>query len=172
MALQLQTRGDGVAIPESNKVVISTSVDVLDDSGTNIGFLQQISRTDARAMTPIRHLSEQDAGRMIEQSPAPELNTINVTGYALYNRGGAKDSLLNRITGRIADTPVGGDAFRSLNSQFLPFQLTEKWIHPANSALVGETKYGDCYLTNYTRPVAIATVNIVETANIQATWVE
>lgn len=170
MALQLQTRGDGVAIPENNKVVISTSVDVLDDGGVNIGFLQQISRTDARPMSPIRHLSSMDAGRMIEQSPGPELNTLNVTGYALYNTSPDNESLLNRITGR--STGARGNTFRSLNSQFEAFQMVERWTHPGNAASIGETLYGDCFLTNYTRPVSIATVNIVETANIQATWVE
>lgn len=170
MALQLQTRGDGVGLPESNKVVISTSVDIFDDGGVNIGFLQQISRTDARPATPIRHLAAGDAGRMIEQSPGPELNTLNVTGYALYNVSPARESLLNRITGRTTDT--AGNLFRSLNSQFLPFQLEERWTHPGNTSQRGKTLYGDCYLTNYTRPVSIATVNIVETANIQATWVE
>lgn len=166
----LQARGDGVLIPETNRAVISTSVDVLDDLGRNIGFLQQISRTDARAMTPIRHLDSIDAGKMIEQSPGVELNTLNITGYALYNLDTTRSSLLNRITSR--EGPRQGNLFKSLNSQFLPFQLIERWTQPSNTTLVGETLYGDCYLTNYTRPVSIATVNIVETANVQATWVE
>lgn len=167
--MPIQTRGDAVSIPDANRVVISTSVDVLDSEGTNIGFLQQISRTDARTMNPIRHLDSVDAGRMLEQSPAPELNTLNITGYAVYNTGQDRESLLNRVTGRAA--AGGGQRFRSLNSQFLPFQLIEAWTHPATGAR-GETQYGDCYLTNYTRPVSIATVMIVETANVQATWVE
>lgn len=172
MTLQLQQNGDGVSLPEENKVVISTSVDVLDDNGNNIGFLQQISRTDARPMTPIRHLAAGDAGRMVEQSPGVELNTLNVTGYALYNTGASRASLLNRITGQEFQSGGIEAPFRSLNSQFIPFHMTEQWTHPGNTALLGETIYGDCYLTNYTRPVSIATVNIVETANIQATWVE
>jgi hypothetical protein len=138
---------------------------VLDDNGFNIGFLQQLSRTDARPTTPIRHLDSSDAGRMIEQSPFVESNTLNVTGLALYNTGIDRRSLLNRIAG------VGAAKFRSLNSQHEPFEITERWTHPGTQA-VGSTLYGDCYLTNYTRPVNIGTVNITETANITATWVE
>lgn len=164
--MPLQTRGDAVGLPDTNRVVISTTVDVLDGDGNNIGFLQQISRTDARPTTPVRHLDSIDGGRMIEQSPAPESNTLNVTGYALYNTGQDRESLLNRIAGQAA-----GARYRSLNSQFIPFQMVEQWTHPGTSGR-GETLYGDCMLTNYSRPVNIATVQIVETANVTATWVE
>lgn len=163
--MPLQTRGDAVAIPESNQVVISSSVDILDDDGFNIGFLQQINRTDNRPTQPIRHLDAVDGGRVIEQAPGPETNTLNATGFAIYNTGVDRRSLLNRITG------VGGARFRSLNSQQLPFELTERWIHPATN-LAGETLYGDCWLTNYSRPVNIGTIAIAETANITASWVE
>lgn len=146
-------------------MVISSSVDVLDEDGFNIGFMQQISRTDNRPTTLVRHLDAIDAGRVIEQAPGPETNTLNVVGFALYNTGVDRRSLLNRIVGQ------GGAKFRSLNSQQLPFELTERWIHPA-TRLTGETLYGDCWLTNYTRPVNIGTVAIAETANITATWVE
>lgn len=163
--MAIQTRGDGVSIPESNQVVISTTVDVLDDQGFNIGFIQQISRTDARPTTPIRHLDSSDAGKILEQSPGVETNQLNVTGLALYNLGTDRRSLLNRMVGS------GSSKFRSLNSQQLPFELSERWTHPA-TRLAGETLYGDCMLTNYTRPVNIGTVTITETANITATWIE
>lgn len=146
-------------------MVISTSVDVLDDDGFNMGFVQQISRTDARPTTPIRHLDSVDAGRIIEQSPGTETNTLNVTGFALYNTGVDNRSLLNRIAGGAAS------AFTCLNSQRIPFEMTERWTHPSTSR-GGETLYGDCMLTNYTRPVNIGTVTIAETCNITASWVE
>lgn len=162
--MPLQTRGDGVSIPEDNQVVISTSVDVLDEEGFNIGFLQQINRTDARTTEPIRHLDSIDAGRIIERAPAPENVSINLTGFALYNLAADKRSLLNRIQ-------AGAQAFRSLNSQQLPFEMTERWTHPATGA-IGETLYGECLLSNYSRPVNIGTVTIAETATADIGWVE
>lgn len=161
----LQTRGDGVSIPEKNMVVISTSVDVLDDLGNNIGFLQQISRTDRRDTTMVRHLDSTDAGRMLEQAPGVETNELNVTGLALYSISSDKRSLLNRMAGS------GSAKFKSLNSQQLPFEVTERWTHPATGR-VGETLYGDCVILNYSRPVNIGTATITETCNIRATWVE
>lgn len=162
--MPLQTRGDGVSIPEQNQVIISTSIDVLDEDGFNIGFLSQITRTDARPTEAIRHLDSIDAGRIIERSPSPENVTLALTGFALYNNGADKRSMLNRLA-------PGGSAFRSLNSQQLPFEITERWTHPTTGS-VGETLYGDCLLTNYSRPVNIGTVTIAETASADATWVE
>lgn len=146
-------------------MVISTTVDVLDDEGFNIGFLQSISRTDARPTESVRHLDASDAGRILEQAPGVETNTLNLTGFALYNSGVDRRSLLNRVVG------ANSAPFRSLNSQQLPFEITEQWTHPASNAR-GQTLYGDCMLTNYTRPVNIGTVTITETANATATWVE
>lgn len=163
--MAIQTRGDGVSIPESNQVVISTTVDVLDDEGFNIGFLQNINRTDDRPTDAIRHLDASDAGRMLEQAPGVENNTLTLTGFALYNTGVNRRSLLNRIIG------ASSSPFRSLNSQQIPFEITEQWTHPASNAR-GQTLYGDCMLTNYSRPVNIGNITISETANVKCTWVE
>lgn len=163
--MAIQTRGDGVSIPTSNQVVISTTVDVLDDEGFNIGFIQTINRTDARPTELIRHLDASDAGRILEQSPGVETNTLNLTGFALYNSGVDRRSLLNRMVG------ARSSPFRSLNSQQIPFEITEQWTQPASNAR-GQTLYGDCMLTNYTRPVNIGAVTITETANAAVTWVE
>lgn len=160
----LQTRGDGVSIPESNQVIISTSVDVLDDNGDNIGFMQQLTRRDDRPTQLIRHLDSTDAGKVIEQAPGPETNRLDVTGFALYNVGQQRRSLLHRIS------PLG-PSFRSLNSNAIPFEITERWRHPATGNS-GENLYGDNLLINFSRPVNITTVMIAETATLQCTWVE
>lgn len=163
--MALQTRGDGVSIPAGNKVVLSTSIDVFDNLGVSIGFIQTLTRRDDRPTQLIRHLDSTDAGRMIEQAPGPETNRLDVTGFALYNVGPNKKSLLNRVA------PNGG-AFRSLNSQHIPFEIEERTTHPATPTLQASTLYGDCYLISYSRPVNIGTVHITETATLQATWLE
>lgn len=163
--MSLATRGDGVSIPESNQVVISTSIDVLDDLGFNIGFVQQINRNDARETQPIRHLDSVDAGRILEQAPAPENVTMNFNGFALYNLGVDNRSLLNRIAGS------AGSAFKSLNSQAIPFEVSEAWTHPA-TGLRGQSLYGDVMLTSYSRPVNLGTVTISESCACRVSWVE
>jgi len=163
--MPLVTRGDGVSLPESNQAIISTSVDVFDQDGFNLGFLESMTRTDARPTTPIRHLDARDAGRIIEQAPQPETVTLAVTGFALYNRSQFRNSIMHRLPG------AAGANFRSLNSQGIPFELVEEWEQPA-TRVRGRNVYLDCYLTNYTRPVNIGTVTIAETANITVSYVE
>lgn len=163
--MPLVSRGDGVKIPEQNRVIISTSVDVLDDNGFNIGFIQTLNRTDNRQVQRVRHLDAVDAGRTVELSPGPEDNTLNATGFALYARGADKGSVFGRMAG------FNGQAFQSLNSNFIPFEVIESAIHPTTGA-TGDTTYGDNLITNYQRPINIGAVQVVETVALITSWVE
>lgn len=163
--MPIATRGDGVSLPEGNRVIVSTSVDVLDDDGFNIGFVQQLSRTDTRQVLRVRHLDSVDAGRVLELSPGPEDNSLNATGFALYSRGLDPGAILNRIPG------INGQPFNSLNSNAIPFEIVEVWTQP-NTGVVGETTYGDNLLNNYTRPVNIGAIQIVETVAMITSWIE
>lgn len=164
--MPLVNYGDAVSIPNTNRAVISTSVDVWDETGGNIGFISAMSRTDARQTTPIRHLDSSDAGRIVEQSPGPETNTLNITGYALYNVGNQKKGLIHRLVQDVASI------FRSLNGQHIPFDITERFAHPQNADQETEYAYLGCWLTNFSHPVNIGTVSIAETANVTVSWVE
>lgn len=163
--MPLTTRGDGVSLPEGNRVIVSTSVDVLDDDGFPIGFVQQLSRSDTRQIIRVRHLDSIDAGRVVELSPGPEDNSLNATGFALYSRGLDPGAILNRIPG------LGGQAFKSLNSNAIPFELIEVWTQPATGE-TAETTYGDNLLQTYNRPINIGAIQISETAAMVTSWVE
>lgn len=164
--MPLITRGDGVKIPDVNQAVISTSVDVFDEQGVNIGYMSQLTRTDTRNTFRVRHLDSQDAGRVIEQVPSPEDNALSANGLSLYDIGVVKKSLIHRLAG------VNGQRFRSLNSQFIPFVVREEWTHPSSPGQFGQTLYLGCMLTNFTRPVNIGTAQIAESANVVPSWVE
>jgi hypothetical protein len=163
--MPIATRGDGVSLPSGNRVIVSTSIDVLDDDGFNIGFIQQLNRTDTRQIMRVRHLDSVDAGRVIELSPGPEDNSLNATGFALYARGADPGAILNRLPG------INGQVFKSLNSNAIPFEIIEVWTQPATGA-VGETTYGDNLINNYTRPVNIGAIQISETAAMVTSWIE
>lgn len=163
--MSIATRGDGVSIPEQNRVIVSTSVDVLDDDGFNIGFIQQLNRTDTRQVLRVRHLDSGDAGRVLELSPGPEDNSLNATGFALYARGSDPGAVINRLAG------LGGTIFKSLNSNAIPFEIIEVYTHPATGA-VGETTYGDNLMNNYSRPVNIGAIQIVESVAMITSWIE
>jgi hypothetical protein len=165
--MPLATRGTGVSIPSTNQVVISTTIDVLDDSSNNIGFVSQITRRDERPTSLIRHLDSLDAGRVIEQAPGVETNRLEVAGFALYTVNTTKNSLIDRVARK-------NDVFwehSCLNANWSPFAITERQTHPQGVSY-SETLYGECLLTSYSRPVNITTATIAETANIQVSWIE
>ena len=170
------TKGDGVAIPNGNRVVISTTIDVLDDTANPIGFVQSLNRTDTRRVDRIRHLGAVEAGRTIEQAPGPEDLTLRVTGFALYSEGVAnkRGMLFERLVPLVGEelgslTP--NILLKSLHSQVIPFEVTERWTQPA-SRNVSSVLYGDCLLTNFTHPVNITTITITEEAQLQPTFIE
>jgi len=160
-----QNPNAGVAVGEDHRTAISTSIDVVDHDGNQIGFIQNINPSENRPVTAVRHLNSQDAGRIIEQTPSPANNTISVTGFALYTKDN-DGSLIQRIGGSVT-----AKAMRTLEEQSIPFNLIVKTTHPATGE-VEITTYHDCWLTSHTRPVAINNMMISESANIAVTWVD
>ena len=122
---RLIQRGDGVSFPRENRVINAATIDILDDEGFRIGFIQQISETLGRPVTGIRHLNSLDAGRKIEQVPGVEDITITIQGYSLYDKSiTERDSLIHRLGGPMA-------AAKSLMGQSIPFNIVKREVHPA-----------------------------------------
>jgi hypothetical protein len=168
--------GDGVGLADSNKAVISTSIDIYDENGYLVGFALSIDRTDARTVTRMRHLSSQDAGRTIEQAAQPENVDITIGGYSLYNAPGVSDVPHFSLAGRVSkgtgeDRFSAAYIFKSINSQRIPFNLKVVETHPATGA-EGVIYYMGCMLTRWSKPTNLNNLWVVETANIQASWVD
>jgi len=154
----------GVKIPESHRTVLSTSIDIIDHDGNNIGYITQITSNQNRPVTAIRHLNSLDAGRIIEGAPAPSTTTIAVNGFAIYNNQ-FDGSLIQRIGGSTT-----AKAMKSLEEQSIPFNIVETTTHPATGVIVEQTVYHDCWLTAHSKPINIGTVTIAESASIFVTW--
>ena len=160
--------GVGVGLAPENDVIISTSVDVFDDSGFNIGFLTSLNRNDTRDTQEVRHFDSADAGRILEQAPGVERYSLTASGWALYDRSITdKRSLLNRLPQGV----VGSRTFRVLNDQKIPFALQEEETHPG-SGIKTTVFYLGCYLTSFSKPIAIGTATITENCNIKPSWVQ
>ncbi len=159
-----QNAAAGVSIPESHRTVISTSIDIFDHDGNNIGYIQSITPSQTRNVTPVRHINSIDAGRIVEAAPGPANYTMNVNGFALYDAQN-DGSLIQRIGGSVT-----AQAMKSLEEQSIPFNIVITETHPATG---NETKsvYHDCWLTNYSHPVNIGSALIAETATIFVTWI-
>jgi len=162
MAIEL---GHGVGIDKDAKALISTSIDIFDQEGNKIGFCMSCNRTDGRAVNRIRHLDSADAGRVVEMQPNPTDVNLEVTGYALYNDGNTRQGLLNRLPGAAAAQ------FVALDQQSQLFNIVVKETHPLTGA-VNATYYYGCMLTRYSKPVAIGTINVVESASVAVAWVD
>ena len=166
----LVQKGAGVGVGAQNRATISTSYDIFDEDGNLIGYVTDISRTDNRSVTRIRHLSSHDAGRTIEQAPGPDETTLALTGFALYNKAEQSGDLPHySLVGRLGGTE--GNVFKSLNSQRIPFNLRVEEVHPGTGA-VSRTYYFGCYLTSYTKPISLGSITIAETASCQVSVVD
>jgi hypothetical protein len=165
-------------MPDTNRVIISSSIDLYTEQGVNIGFVSGMTRSDNRPTTLIRHLDSLDAGRPVEQSPSPDTTTMQFTGFALYNTGGNRQNLINRLVPQVPN-------WHSLNGQQVPFDIEERATHPMYTRTADPTKgtvadesnyvsttYLACWLTAYSHPVQIGSANLVETGSASCTWVD
>lgn len=155
----------GVSIPESHRTILSTSVDLLDMQGNNIGYITNFTPSHSRNMTRIRHLNSLDAGRILEMAPSPSDINISVGGFALYNKQD-DGSLIQRL-----GAGATKKAMRMLEEQSVPFLIAEVETHPitGDKTSIG---YHLCWLTSYSSPKNIGTATIAETANIAVGWAD
>lgn len=163
-----QRFGAGSGLPKENRAVVAITIDVIDNEGNEIGYIQSINRTAARAIDRLRHLNVADAGRTIELGPHPVDTTLAVTGFCLYDKTETdKGSLLNRLPGETAA------AFQCMQQQAEYFNLRVREVHPnpdAPGVVEHETHYIGCLLSNSTHPIALGTLHIAETADITVSW--
>lgn len=164
--MPLATRGSSVSVPESHLTVISTSIDVFDEDGRNIGLVQSVTITGNRPVTPVRHLDSVDAGRILEHAPSPEdPPQVALTSFFIYNTGQFRQSLINRLPG------ASGAGIRNLTSQSDPFDLVVSWRHPStgvqDSLVAAET-----ILTSWELPFSLDQALIAERASGQCIALE
>lgn len=156
---KLNTPNAGVA-NYNGEVALITSYDILDESGTAIGYIQSFSPSDSRPATKIRHISSADAGRVLEHAPGFSDQKISVQGFALYNRqqdGSVVQRLGAKTTAR---------AMKMLEEQKIGFKILERQIDPETKEVLDATEWYDCWIVSHNAPRAIGTVTISETAEI------
>lgn len=147
----------GVGIPDSNKVVISTSIDII-VGGLVVGTIESFNVSTSRPVQRIRELRSEKPGQVLEMVPSPADSNINVTGFMVYDAG--KQHLFQRISG------ADGQSYIDLQSQNTPFDIVEKYTHPGTNTEY-EVIYKGCWLDNYSKTQNIGTAAVSETASIQ-----
>lgn len=167
MAGFVSVKGYGVGLPPSNKVVIPFSVTIYDLLGNEIGFITDLSYETSRRVERIRHLNAFDAGRIIEQSPAPEDFSVSCTGFSLYT-----DDLANpqSVIGRLTKE-TGIAVFEALNQQKIPFNIVKEVVHPATGKGF-QTIFYECWLSRYSETFATRNVVVTASATVQPSYVE
>ena len=146
--------------------LLVTSIDILNDRGEAIGYIQQFSSQHSRPTTRIRHIGSADAGLTLEQAPSPEDITLNLTGFALYNNdiNGGTGQNQGSIVQRLAVSENMIATFKSLSQQHYGFVIREVERNPATLQVVSAIEYQDCWLVNYSKPINMGTSTISETA--------
>lgn len=135
-------RGDGVAFPASTRTVNSTTIDVLDNEGHRIGYVTSISYQGNRQTQIIRELNAETAGRPLETALGVETNTLNLSGFALYDKSRThRGSLINRCGSAMA-------ALRSLQGQREAVHIVHRETHPTTGE-VTVRRYLGCYFTSH-----------------------
>jgi hypothetical protein len=159
-------RGSGVMIPKTNKVVIVPSITIYGNDGKEIGFITDFTPDSARRVERIRHASFTDAGRVIEQVPAPEDLTLRVTGFSLY-----QSSMIGRLAHGVPELEPDL-LFVSLNEQAYPFTLEMSHTHPDDTSQMFRLIFGECWMTAFSHPWSIRNLYIAQTATLQPSWIE
>jgi len=167
MAGLVSTKGYGLGIPPSNKVVIPFSLTIYDLEGNEVGYIISLSYETTRRVERIRHLNAFDAGRIIEQAPAPEDFSVTAEGFTLYT-----DDLANpqSVIGRLT-IETGIAVFECLNQQRIPFNVVKEVVHPA-TGIGYRTIFFECWLARYSETFATRNIVVSATASIQPTYVE
>ena len=149
----------GVRIPETNKVVVITSITVFDTEGQEIGFIQELSPSSTRRVERIRDLSATRAGRVIEQVPSPEDLTVTGRGLCLYEQ-----SVLRLITGFKPENTY--DVWFALTHQFIPFNVVVDVKHPVTNK-GWYIMFSRCWLTSYGVTYRVGELFVAETFTFQ-----
>lgn len=158
-----QKAGIPIGIPRTNLVIPTPLITVYATSagGVEVGYVSDLNYTTTRRAERVRHLNFTDAGRVIEQVPAPEDLTLNATGFALF-----KSTLLGRIIEGGTDAEGANKVFHSLNTQKYPFDIEVYAEHPATGDKVLVIFLG-CWVTNFASPISIRNVFIAQTVTLQ-----
>ena len=157
--MSMLLRGDGVSFGAQNRVVSSTTIDIIDDEGFIIGFITDMTERWNRPVQRIRHLSAMDAGRVIEIAPQVETIGLDVNGYSLYDKSQTdRRSLIHRMGS-------GLKAMKSLVSQSQSFNIIKRETHPSTGETV-EDIYFMCWFESFTRTRAIGSITNVDRAAI------
>ena len=170
---------DTEAIRPISRAVVSPSIEIK-IGNVILGYIQNFAEAQARTANPQYEVGTEG---IVELIPAQPTYTINVSKVGVYHYslvkifndiGAQADSRYAAIQAQLAAKGHStGDMFTNLVNMPIPFDILVKELNPggadpANPSVMG-TKYRDCFMTAYSRPIlASGNLTVVETATISA----
>lgn len=163
----------GLKVPERNRIIVTPAITILSE-GQEIGFITDITPETTRRVERIRHLNFADAGRIVEQVPAPSDFTLRVNGFSLY-----ASTLMARISGQrtgdeetpdVTETDPGGIILVENWLDSLLFDVNWVIKHPTKDNVNYTVIFGDCVMVSHSQTVSIRNLYVTATATIQPTW--
>jgi len=169
---------DTEAIRPISRAVVSPAIEVKIGNVT-IGYIQSIQESQNRPANAQYEIGTEGIVELIPSQPTYQLSVTKVGVYhynlaKVFNEIGANASpKLAAIKAQLAAKGhTEGDMFTNLVHMPIPFDILVKELDPnsndpTNPAVMG-TRYRDCFMSAYTRPIASAgNLTVVETATIE-----
>jgi hypothetical protein len=188
----------GVPQSTSRHVAMSTCFDIwLADIQKLIGFINQLTVTNTRTVTQIRHLNSVDAGIAVDTVVTPDTPTLAFNGFYIYGtkantnelageetvgRSGVEARGVGPTIGRVA----GIDLMMSLDQQNIPFDIIVRHVYPTTQASTpgfGVTAaeqetggtiigvYKNCTISSMSVPINIGTAAVADSGNISVGYI-
>lgn len=157
---------------------LSTNVSVY-ANGERVGFMQDLSPSENRTITPIQELGTEGVVQMVAANTNG--GSLSCSRFAIYNA-----TLFNALgltgTGKFQfagnndfgrDYPSRNNGYRTHSNPFkclkdnrVPIEIKVELAQPGDNAKPKYETYIDCWLTQYGKTISSSTITISETCTI------
>jgi len=174
MANPYEKTADSHALTQIGKSVVSPAITIV-INGVTMGYIQSLTETQSRPANPIHEVGSTGRIELVPGQPAYNLTANKVAIYK-YNllrifagQGVQENDLYETIKSKLQEVGVNEatSAWSVIVEMPIPFNIQVFETDPFDDS-VSVTKYIDCFITNYTRPIdATGNLTITETCNIE-----
>ena len=157
---------------------LSTNVSVY-VNGERVGFMQDLSPSESRTITPIQELGTEGVVQMVAANTnggtlscsrfavynANLFNALGLTGTGKFMPGSANDND-KYYPNRDNTYRTYHNVFKSLKDNRVPIEVMVQLNQPGEGSKPKYETYIDCWLTNYGRTISSSQITISETCTI------
>lgn len=169
----------------SKLAVLSTNISVYSNE-QRVGFIQDISPSESRSITPIQELGTEGVVQMVASNTnggtlscsrfavynASLFNALGLTGTGTFTKatdkafGTTKYNYDGKEINQTNTNNTLSNPFKTLKDQRVPIEIKLSIRQPGRNAKPITQTYIDCWLTQYSKAVSSSTITITESCTI------